>query len=128
MKIFTYLKSFIVFNLLLAAAPLYVQFSDKKDIWLVPYFWGIFAFFAILNVAVYLVSVWGTLTSNKASVQSFMAGTGLKFLFSMIFVFFYLRANNVNSTFFLIDFFYLYLFQLVFEIYSLLRNLRNQNL
>jgi hypothetical protein len=128
MQVTGYLKRFAVFIILLALAPLYIVIASKASAWLIPYFWRFFAFFAILNIAVYIISIWGTMNNNKAAVQSFMVGFGLKFLFSIIIIFFYLRAVNVNSTIFLINFFYIYLFHLLFEIYSLLRNLRNQNL
>lgn len=119
MKLPGYLKNFVIFNLLLAVLP--VVFKNL----LIPHFWVIFTLFAFLNLSIHLITFWGILTSNKASVRTFLGGTGLKFFVWMVFIFFYLRQNDVNSVGFLLNFFYLYFFNSAFEIYCLLRTLRN---
>ena len=43
-------------------------------------------------------------------------------------IFFFLAKNKVNKYVFLADFFYVYLLNMVFEVYVLLRNLRHKNL
>lgn len=65
--------------------------------------------------------------SNKSSGQALLASVSIKLLFYMIIAFVYLSQNSVDPVKFLLNFFYLYLFHTVFEIYCLLCNLRNQN-
>lgn len=127
MKLDRYFKYFIVFNILLALPPSFIQLRYPHQNIIIPYFWQLFAAFAILNLLVYVLSYWGRLRSNSGSVKGFIGGTGFKFLLWMIIVFAYTSLVKVDSTKFLIDFFYLYLFNSVFEIYCLLRNLRVQN-
>jgi hypothetical protein len=50
----------------------------------------------------------------------FLIGTTVKLILCMCFALAYLHKNHVNNIYFLTDFFYLYLLNTVFEIYSLL--------
>lgn len=60
--------------------------------------------------------------------QTFMAATTVKILFTLFFVLFFLTKTTVNRYVFMADFLYIYFLNMGFEIYCLLRNLRNQNL
>ena len=60
--------------------------------------------------------------------QAFLGGTTLKLLACLVFVLVFIRHNHPDKITFIVDFMYLYLFNTVFEIYGLLRNLRNQKL
>ena len=122
MKLVSYLKYCVCFFLLIALPPLLLQNQ------LVVHFWVIFFLFAFLTISIHLFTFWGMLTSNKASVRTFLGGTSIKFLVWMVFVFFYLRENEVDHVRFVLNFFYLYLFNSAFEIYCLLCTLRNPNL
>lgn len=123
-----FLISFIIFNVFAAIIPLLVQlfFPEKK--YLIPGFWWVFALFAVVNIVFYVIATWGHNISDKASVRAFVGGTSVKFLLWMIFVFVYLRNFAVNGTVFMVNFFYLYLANTVFEVKALISNLRNQNL
>ncbi len=66
--------------------------------------------------------------NNNLSAQAFLAATVVKMLGSLFFVLFFLIKNKVNKYVFAGDFFYIYFLNTAFEIYGLLRNLRNQNL
>lgn len=68
--------------------------------------------------------------NNKSSelvAPAFLATTTLKILGTLFFVFIFLRKNHVNKIPFAVDFFYVYFLNTGFEVYGLLRNLRNQN-
>jgi len=121
MTLARYIKFSLCFFLVIALPPLLL------NAYLVPHFWVIYLLFAFLTISVHLFTFWGILISNKASVRTFLGGTSLKFLVWMIFVFFYLRENDVDHLKFLLNFFYLYLLNSGFEIYCLLCTLRNQN-
>jgi len=127
MKLALYYRYFIVFNILLAMPPIVAQvFFADRDL-LIPYFWQFFGLFAIVNLVIHLLNHAGIIKSNTGLVKTFLGGTMLKFLLWMIVIFIYTSTMNVNGGKFLICFFYLYLFNSVFEIYCLLLNLRNQN-
>ncbi|WP_295653463.1 hypothetical protein [uncultured Mucilaginibacter sp.] len=127
MKLALYYRYFIVFNILLAIPPIVAQvFFAHRDL-LIPYFWQFFGLFAIVNLVIHLLNHLGIISSGTGLVKTFLGGTMLKFLLWMIVIFIYTSEIDVNGGNFLINFFYLYLFNSVFEIYCLLINLRNQN-
>lgn len=127
MKLTLYFKYFFLFNIFLALPPLFVVRLYPHEIYLIPFFWELFAAFAVLNLVVYILAWWGSLRSNSGAAKGFLGGTMFKFLLWMIVVFIYIRFVKVDGGKFLINFFYLYFFNSVFEIYCLLRNLRIQN-
>ena len=127
MKIAKYYQYFIIFNLLLAIPPVVIQtYYSASDI-IIPYFWQLFALFAVLNLVIHILNHIGLIKSNAGAVKGFMGGTFLKFLVFMIVIFVYTSNIQINGPKFIGNFFYLYLFNTVFEIYCLLLNLRNQN-
>lgn len=62
------------------------------------------------------------------SAQAFLAATTVKLLACMFFALVFLLKNAVNRYVFVADFFYIYFLNMAFEIYGLLRNLRNQKI
>jgi hypothetical protein len=94
---------------------------------LIPNFWVLFAFFSGLTLIIFLTAYLMAGISNKASGQALLGGITIRFLFCMIIALVYISNFRVEPVKFLINFFYLYFFNTVFEIYCLLRNLRNQN-
>jgi F0F1-type ATP synthase assembly protein I len=60
--------------------------------------------------------------------QAFLGGTTIKILACLVFIVLFLMKNKLNKHVFLADFFYVYLLNMVFEVYVLLRNLRHKNL
>lgn len=125
MSIKQFLIYFLFFNILLGLGPF---FAFQYDIIppLIPHFWILFSVFGVLTLSIHLVAHWRMAISNKASGQVLLGSITVKLLFCMILVFIYLSKMDVNSTLFLLNFFYLYFFHTVFEVYCLLRNLRNQ--
>ncbi len=63
----------------------------------------------------------------EKGAQVFLAATVFKILSCLVFALVFLLKNKVNKYIFVADFFYLYFLNTAFEVYILLRNLRNQN-
>jgi hypothetical protein len=118
---------FVVFTLLLAAVPLAVDYFYPQENMLIPNFWVLFSFFSGLTLIIFLTAYMMAGISNKASGQALLGGMTIRFLFCMVIALVYISNFKVEPLKFLINFFYLYFFNTVFEIYCLLRNLRNQN-
>ena len=126
MSIYRFFIYFILFTIFLAIAPLVFQFFYPDMEFLIPKFWALFWIFEILTLSIYLIASWRMRISDKASGQALLGSVTVKLLFCMIIAFVYINANPVDPFKFIINFFYLYFFHTVFEIYSLLCNLRNQ--
>lgn len=128
MTIKRFLIYFGVFNLILAAIPLVVEsLNPGKDL-LIPKFWSLFVIFSIVTFVIYVIASWRMRVSSKASAQALLGSITIKLLIYMVTVLFYLSNYTVDPTGFLVNFFYLYFFHTVFEVYCFLCNLRNQNL
>jgi hypothetical protein len=65
--------------------------------------------------------------NSEMYAAAFLGATTIKLLSCLIFLFVFIKKHHPEKGIFLIDFMYLYLLNTVFEIYGLLRNLRNQN-
>jgi len=59
--------------------------------------------------------------------QAFLGATTFKLLACLVFVLIFIKETKPEKVPFVIDFMYLYFLNMAFEIYGLLRNLRNQN-
>lgn len=125
MKLSQSIFLYLAFAIVLAVPPLALQFNNHDD-WLTPHFWLIFFFISGFTFA----GMFGILLIQKRSedyyVQGFMASTTIKILACMVFVVVFLMKNKVNKGVFLGDFIYIYLFNMVFEVCVLMRNLRHQ--
>ena len=127
MKIFPSIFAYLVFVILLAIMPIAAQHNGYAD-WLVTNFWLIFFFLSGLTFLV-LASILIVQQKNEDYyVQGFLAATTVKILACLVFIVVFLMKNKVNKYVFLADFFYIYLLNMVFEVYVLLRNLRHKNL
>jgi hypothetical protein len=126
MNILRFLVYYLLFTAVLAIAPLLFQYYYPEMELLIPRFWALFWIFEILTLSIYLIASWRMKVSDKASGQALLGSVTVKLLFCMIIAFVYISANTVEPVKFIINFFYLYFFHTVFEIYCLLCNLRNQ--
>jgi hypothetical protein len=127
MKILPSIFFYLVFIILLAVLPAAAQHNGYDD-WLVPHFWLIFFFLSGLTFLV-LGSILIVQRKNEEYyVQVFLAATTVKILACLVFIVVFLMKNKLNKHVFLADFFYIYLLNMVFEVYVLLRNLRHKNL
>jgi glucan phosphoethanolaminetransferase (alkaline phosphatase superfamily) len=113
--------------ILLAIIPVTAQHNGYAD-WLVPNFWLMFFFISLLTIAV-LISLLIVQNKNQEYyAQTFLAATTVKILACLAFIFVFIAKNKVDKTVFMADFFYVYLLNMAFEVYILLRNLRHKNL
>lgn len=126
MSLLRFLVYYSVFMLALAVGPYIfdVYYADKEM--LIPKFWSLFAIFGILTFSIYIIAYWRMSISNKASGQALLGSVSIKLFICMVIAYVYLSGNSVEPVKFMLNFFYLYFFHTVFEIYCLLCNLRNQ--
>ena len=127
MKVLPSIFAYLVFVLLLAIMPVTAQHNGYAD-WLVSNFWLIFFFLSALTFLVVTTILLVQQKNRDHYVQAFLICTTVKILACLIFIVVFLAKNKVNKYVFLADFFYVYLLNMVFEVYVLLRNLRHKNL
>ena len=127
MKLLRFILLFIGFAVLLAVPPVVLTQTGNADL-LVPHFWALFIFMSILTLIVIVVVLLVQQKNSEFYAQAFLAATTFKILACLIFMAIFLRKNHVDKVIFMADFFYIYFLNTVFEVYGLLRNLRNQNL
>jgi hypothetical protein len=127
MKALPSIFSFLLFTILLAIVPAAAQHNGYAD-WLVPNFWLLFFYIAVLTLLVISALLFVQYKNQDYYAQAFMAGTTVKILACMIFILLFVAKNKVNKQVFLADFIYIYFLNMGFEVYILLRNLRHKNL
>jgi hypothetical protein len=116
-------KSFLLLGITTSVIILALQFS-KFDYFLNPFVWYLQLFLFVITGVTYYVTNKG-LKDNLFDFQNFvMAGIGIRFFLSAIIIFLYFYLVKTQSVTFLANFFVLYLFYTVFEIQSVLTNLR----
>jgi len=126
LKIYKVLLSFLIFSCLLAVPPLLLTWFDNADM-LIHGFWVLYFFVSILTLMVILTVLIVQQKNNEMYAAAFLGATTFKLLACLIFVLVFIKKNHPEKVFFVVDFMYLYFLNTVFEIYGLLRNLRNQN-
>lgn len=128
MSITRFIIYFVLFNFILAVPPFVIHhYFQELDI-LIPRFPNMFMVFSIITLVIYLLASWRMKVSIKSSGQALLVSIAVKLLLYMVIAFVYISQNTVDPGKFIICFFYLYFFHTVFEIYSLLCNLRNQKI
>jgi len=125
LKIYKTLISYLIFSLLLAAPALLLKYFDNSDM-LVPGFWVLYFFVCVLTLLVILTVLAVQYKNNDMYAQAFLGATTFKLLACLIFVLVFIKKNHPEKLYFVADFMYLYFLNTGFEIYGLLRNLRNQ--
>ena len=96
--------------------------------YIIPKFWILFGYIAVLTLLVTGTVLFVQRKNSELYAQAFLAGTTVKILCTLFFIVVFLRKNQVDKLVFAADFFYIYFLNMAFEVYGLLRNLRNQNL
>ncbi|WP_454804034.1 hypothetical protein [Mucilaginibacter phyllosphaerae] len=126
MKPFKIFIAFAVFVMLLAAVPLLLNYTGHSNL-LLAKFWVLFVFITGFTFIV-IASVLFVQRINPALyAQAFLATTIVKMLGCMAFALLFVLKLHINQGVFLLNFSYLYFLNTGFEVYVLLRNLRNQN-
>jgi hypothetical protein len=127
MKILLSVFSFLLFIIIIAIPPALLQYTGNTSL-LANDFWTVFIFMSVLT----LLLVAGMLAAKQKNQEyftpAFLAGTTIKLLACLIFIFVFVVRNTTNKHVFLVDFIYIYLLNTAFEIYVLLRNLRHEKL
>jgi len=127
MKVYRTVLSFVAFIILLAIPPVLLNYTGNSDL-LAPHFWLLFFFISGLTLVVIVAVLLSQRANSEMYSQVFLAATTFKILVCLIFMVVFLRKNQVDKVIFVADFFYVYFLNTAFEVYGLLRNLRNQNL
>jgi hypothetical protein len=119
--------SFLIFTFLMAVPPLLLKYLDNGNL-LIPGFWTIFFFMAFITLVIIGFVSAVQQKNNEMYAQAFLGATTFKLLACLIFVLIFIKKTHPEKLIFVADFMYLYFLNTAFEIYGLLRNLRNQNL
>jgi hypothetical protein len=116
----------VLLLVLLAVPPLCLQFTGNENM-LVPHFWVLFSFLSGLTFIMVTTVLVVQQIQPGLYAQAFLGVTVVKMIGSMLLALLFVLKMNVNERVFMLDFFYLYFLNTGFEVYVLLRNLRNQN-
>lgn len=127
MKISNTIAAYLVFLLLIALPPALLMYTDETA-YIVIKFWLLFGYLSALTLMVIVTVIIAQQRNPESGAPAFLATTTIKILGTLFFVLVFLRKNHVNKLPFAVDFIYIYLLNTAFEVYALLRNLRNQNL
>lgn len=111
---------------LLAAGPVAIVYTGHPNL-LLDKFWVLFAFITGFTFIVILSVLFVQKINPKLYAQAFLATTVVKMIGCMAFALLFVLKLHINDGVFLFNFCYLYFLNTGFEIYVLLRNLRNQN-
>lgn len=127
MKISLAIRYFLLFTLVIAIPPVTLQYTGNPDL-LTNGFWIVFFYMTGLTFFVLMLMLIVGQKKPEYFAQAFLGGTTLKILASLIFILVFVRNNTLNKSIFLADFAYIYLLNMAFEVYILLRKLRHENL
>ena len=127
MSLFRFILYYLGFVIVIAIPPMVLTETSCAYL-LVPHFWILFWYMSILTLIVIMLVLMVQKSNSEFYAQAFLGGTTFKILACLIFMVIFLRKNQVDKLIFMGDFFYIYFLNTVFEVYGLLRNLRNQNL
>jgi len=118
---------YILYTVLLGGIALLLPHLFPMAEILAQKFWLIFGFMSGLTFVACLLAFTGIKRNPQTGIQAIMGAITIKLLFSMAFVLIYSLNQPERGFVFVINFFSIYLLFTLFEIYALLRNLRDQN-
>ena len=113
----------LLFSLLIAGIFYILQEYIKPE-WVHESFWTILSFFVLLTWLTGMFTHYLLEISKENSVNILLGAIGIRFLASTGFVAIMLFLRVENLILFVINFFIIYFFYLLFDIYTLLANLR----
>ena len=122
-------KFLLIYILLVSAVALIFWALDSfllSQSLLIPYFWLVYGYMASITVLVYGVSIIGIKMGGDHQSAILLSAIVLRLLLTLCFILFYIVKIRVDAVLFIVNFFSIYLFFTVFEIYCLLCNLRHQ--
>jgi glucan phosphoethanolaminetransferase (alkaline phosphatase superfamily) len=118
---------YLLFVVLIAIPPALLIYAGQTE-YIIAKFWVLFGFLGVLTFMLIITVLIVQQKNKELYTAAFLATTTVKILATLFFVLFFLRKNHVDKYAFAGDFFYVYFLNTGFEVYGLLRNLRNQNL
>jgi hypothetical protein len=127
LKLSRIIFGYLVFALLIAIPPAVLIYLGETA-YIITRFWLLFGYLSVFTLLVIVTVIVAGQKSSEFVAPAFLASTTVKILGTLFFVLIFLRKNHVNKFAFAADFFYVYFLNTAFEVYGLLRNLRNQNL
>ncbi|WP_295712553.1 hypothetical protein [Mucilaginibacter sp.] len=127
MKLFPTVLSFLIFIVIISLPPVVLSYTTYAKL-VTPTFWLLFSFISGLTFLTVISIVFIGKINPELYAQAFLAATTVKILACLFFVLILIKKNSVDRYVFAGDFFYVYFLNMAFEIYGLLRNLRNQKL
>jgi hypothetical protein len=113
----------LVFSLLIAGIIYLLQEFIKPE-WVHETMWIILSFFVVLTWLTGMFTHYLLELSKENSVSIILGGIGIRFLASVGFVAILLFMGVENLILFVVNFFIIYFFYLLFDIYTLISNLR----
>jgi hypothetical protein len=116
-----------LFIVIIAIPPLVLPYMGYASL-ITPKFWLLFFFLSGLTFLTVISILMVGKIKQDMYAQAFLAATTVKLLACMFFALVFLLKNSVNRYVFVADFFYIYFLNMGFEIYGLLRNVRNQKI
>jgi hypothetical protein len=124
MKAIKILTLKLLFFSLLIAGIIYLLQEFIKPEWVHETMWIILSFFVILTWLTGMFTHYLLELSKENSVSIILGGIGIRFLASVGFVAILLFMGVENLILFVVNFFIIYFFYLLFDIYTLISNLR----
>lgn len=124
MKAIKILTLKLLFFSLLIAGIIYLLQEFIKPEWVHETMWIILSFFVILTWLTGMFTHYLLELSKENSVSIILGGIGIRFLASVGFVAILLFIGVENLILFVVNFFIIYFFYLLFDIYTLISNLR----
>jgi hypothetical protein len=113
----------LLFSLLIGGI-FYVLQEYLKPNWVHESFWSILSFYILLTWITGAFTYYLLELSKDNSVNILLGAIGIRFLASICFVAIMLFLRVENIILFVVNFFIVYFFYLLFDIYTLLANLR----
>lgn len=125
MKITTTIFFFLMFTLAIAIPPVILQFTGNGGL-LAAGFWVLFGFMSTITFIILMGMLIIKHYNEEYFTAAFLGGTTFKILACLIFIFILLHNKPADKYIFVADFMYIYFVNTVFEVFYLLRTLRNQ--
>lgn len=97
--------------------------NEPEQVW----YWSALLYYLLLGLIIGKRSYKAIANdSNSAFFMGIMSGTGIRMLFSIIFIAIYLIVSDIKSNLFIGYYLFLYLLFTIFEIYHLVHKLRTE--
>lgn len=97
--------------------------NEPEQVW----YWSVLLYYLLLGLIIGKRSHKAIANdSNSAFFMGIMSGTGIRMLFSIIFIAIYLIFSDIKSNLFIGYYLFLYLLFTIFEIYHLVHKLRTE--